>query len=337
MSKVSIIVPVYNKEKYVRQCIDSLVGQTHTDIEIVLVDDESTDSSGDICDEYAAKDNRIKVIHQKNTGLVGAWKRGVNEASGDYICFVDSDDWVDTDMLERMLACTDGTEDELVVSDAIIERNSGSEPVYQPIKPGIYDREDIENDIIPKLWGYEDRYINRSRCSKLFSMDLVKRNACYGDERLRFGEDCSLSQPCIIDAKRIVMMDHAAMYHYRFVDDSMVHAYDRTMLDSIRLVQKITEQIIRDKFDTKQPEYVEKCRREYIFMLIYAIKNEIRGEKSTYISKIQSICNDPETAEIIHREQVEISSGANKLVYRVLKNPSAMNCRILRLAMNLKR
>ena len=97
---VTVIVPVYNVENYLQQCIDSIIGQSYKYLEIILVDDGSTDGSGKICDEYANQDNRIKVIHKQNGGLVSARKAGLKEATGKYIAFVDSDDWIDTDMYE---------------------------------------------------------------------------------------------------------------------------------------------------------------------------------------------------------------------------------------------
>ena len=96
--KVSIIVPVYKVEKYLRKCIDSIINQTLKDIEIILVDDGSPDNCGKICDEYAAKDTRIKVIHKENGGLSSARNAGMEVAEGEYIGFVDSDDWIESDM-----------------------------------------------------------------------------------------------------------------------------------------------------------------------------------------------------------------------------------------------
>ena len=90
--KVSVIVPVYNAENYIKKCVDSLTNQTYRNLEIVLVDDGSKDGSGRLCDEFALKDARIKVIHKENGGLISAWKRGVAESNGDYLNFIDSDD-----------------------------------------------------------------------------------------------------------------------------------------------------------------------------------------------------------------------------------------------------
>ena len=97
MPKISIIVPVYKTETYLRQCIDSLINQTFQDIEIILVDDGSPDNSPAICDEYAAKDQRIKVIHKQNAGVSEARNSGIDAAKGDFLMFVDSDDWMEID------------------------------------------------------------------------------------------------------------------------------------------------------------------------------------------------------------------------------------------------
>lgn len=96
---LSVIIPVYKVEKYLRQCVDSVINQTYKNLEIILVDDGSPDNCGKICDEYAEKDKRVKVIHQLNKGLSGARNTGTEQASGEYIAFVDSDDWLDVHML----------------------------------------------------------------------------------------------------------------------------------------------------------------------------------------------------------------------------------------------
>ena len=102
MAKVSVIIPVYNTAEYMDQCIDSVLAQTMTDIEIMLVDDGSTDGiSGKKCDEYAGRDSRVRVIHKENGGLQSAWIAGTAEATSDYVSYVDSDDWIDADMMEE--------------------------------------------------------------------------------------------------------------------------------------------------------------------------------------------------------------------------------------------
>ena len=98
--KISVIVPVYNVEKYLTKCVDSIMNQTYKDLEIILVDDGSTDNSGKICDEYVKKDKRFKVIHKKNGGLSDARNVGIKNSTGEYLSFIDSDDYIDNDMIE---------------------------------------------------------------------------------------------------------------------------------------------------------------------------------------------------------------------------------------------
>ena len=99
---ISIIVPVYNVEKYLEKCIDSILNQSYQNLEIILIDDGSTDNSGSICDEYKKKDQRVQVIHQKNQGQSSARNAGLNIAKGSYIGFVDSDDWIEQNMYEKL-------------------------------------------------------------------------------------------------------------------------------------------------------------------------------------------------------------------------------------------
>lgn len=113
--KISVIVPVYKVEPYLRKCLDSIVGQTYRNLEIILVDDGSPDNCGAICDEYAARDERIKVIHQPNGGLSAARNTGLDIATGEYIGFVDSDDWIEPDMYEYLLSGARQTEADIAV------------------------------------------------------------------------------------------------------------------------------------------------------------------------------------------------------------------------------
>ena len=102
--KISIIVPIYNVKKYIQQCVESLINQTYKNLEIILIDDGSTDGCGELCDEFGKKDQRIHVIHKQNGGLSDARNKGIDVASGDYIGFVDSDDWISHNMYEKMLS-----------------------------------------------------------------------------------------------------------------------------------------------------------------------------------------------------------------------------------------
>lgn len=338
---ISVVVPVFNAAKYLNKCVDSLCNQTYLNIEIVLVDDGSTDESPKLCDEYSSKDARIKVVHKPNGGLVSAWKAGVDSASGEYVSFVDSDDWVDANMLEEMFEVSSkGKKSEIISSDYIIERINSfknedenaeymQEYVYQTLPPGEYDKGVIEKKIIPNLLGNEKRLITISRCMKLFSTELIRNNMKYPDESIGMAEDMTITIPAIFDADRIVVMDHKAYYHYLFVNESMVHKYDKKAYSSIEKTVNAIKKVIDDR--GANPDLLKSLDREHIFLLLLALKNEARGNPEGYRANIRQICKDHE--ELIKNTDVIISELSNKLLYRALKKPSALNLSVLWAAM----
>lgn len=333
--KISVIVPVYNTEKYLKRCVDTLVHQTYKHLEIVLVDDGSKDKSGKLCDEYALADQRVRVIHKENGGLVSAWKKGAEESTGEYLCFVDSDDWVDLNMIEEMAEQLKGLAREIVASDYVIEREgSGKQYVWQQLPPGEYDREALEEEVIPNLLGREWRYVTISRCMKLISRQLIMDNRRYSNPAARMGEDITIMLPSLIDCERLVIMEHKAYYHYLLVPESMAHKYDKGMYEDIRLLRRIVQQIVRDKFfGEKQERMLEKADQEHIFMLFFALKNEARGNPKGYRRNILEICRSREVAELCRNTRVEVRDRANKLLYFVMRYPNWGTVGLLRLAM----
>lgn len=119
-SQISVIVPVYNVEQFLPKCLDSIIGQTYPNLQIILVDDGSTDGCGEICDEYARKDNRIKVIHQENSGTVKARNSGISLATGDYLAFVDADDYLPFDAYQELSAAIESENYDIVWYDVNI-------------------------------------------------------------------------------------------------------------------------------------------------------------------------------------------------------------------------
>ncbi|MBD5546125.1 MAG: glycosyltransferase family 2 protein [Lachnospiraceae bacterium] len=335
--KVSIIVPVYNTEKYLKRCVDTLVHQSYANLEILLVDDGSTDESGKICDELAGAHQRIKVIHKVNGGLISAWKKGVEESTGEYISFVDSDDWVELNMIEEMAAYLTGNPKEIIASDYVIEREGGGKQyIWQQLSPGEYDREAMEREVIPNLLGKEWRYITISRCMKLIAKKLILDNYKYSDPIIRTSEDTTIMLPSLIDCERLVVMDHKAYYHYLYVTSSMIHKYDKGMYENMRLLHRITQQIICDKFQgQKQEEMLKKADQEHIFMLFLAIKNEARGNPGGYRKNITAICTDTEARQLCRNTKVEVREKSNRLLYLVLRHPGGFTISLLRLAMIL--
>ncbi|MDE6186207.1 MAG: glycosyltransferase, partial [Lachnospiraceae bacterium] len=251
--KISIIVPVYNAENYLEKCVDSLLHQTYCNLEILLIDDGSKDASGQICDEYAKKDTRIRAVHKENGGLVSAWKKGVEVSSGQYLCFVDSDDWVDEQMIEEMAEHLTGKEREIVASDYVFERDDGSRQfVWQELPPGEYLKKDMKEKVIPNLLGKESRYVAMSRCMKLISRILIEENQKYSSPEIIVGEDSTIMLPALIDCNRLFIMDHKAYYHYLYVRESMVHKYDSRLYENIQKLVEVVRLIIKDKFSGEE-------------------------------------------------------------------------------------
>ena len=128
---ISVIIPVYNVENYLRECIESVLNQTFRDFEVILVDDGSTDSSGDICDEYVEKDERVTVIHQKNGGLSVARNTGLSEANGKYVYFLDSDDYISENALATLLNIAENDSSDIVFFDAVSFTDTDDFTVHQ--------------------------------------------------------------------------------------------------------------------------------------------------------------------------------------------------------------
>lgn len=330
---VSVVVPVFNKEEYIRECLDSIVSQTYRELEILLVDGGSSDRSADICDEYAAADPRVKVIRTKSRGPAESVLVGTGQAKGDYFIFVDSDDWMDTDMVEQLANHTSGTAREIVLSDYVIEKEGGIQNfIYQDVRPGEYDRDMIMDQIIPRLWGLEVRAVSQSRCMKLFSRELVTANVNYPEPDLIFAEDGAFTVPCVLDADRLYFLDHKAMYHYRYVNDSSVHRYKPQMTDNIRRIRLIINRAIRDKFgsDVKRCDaLLEMYNPEYVILLGFAVRNELLGSRDKCAENIRRICLEPENAALIREYPVIYRDLFNRMIYFVMKHPSAVLCNLL--------
>lgn len=332
---ISMIIPVYNAEQYLKKCVDSVRAQTYGNLEIMLVDDGSTDSSGELCDTYAEKDERIRVVHKENGGLVSAWKAGVKECSGEYVSFLDSDDWINPEMLSEMSAYLTGNDREMVISDYIIERDGGSqEYVWQKLAPGEYGRKEIEEKIFPCLLGQEERYITISRCMKLISKRLISENGNYTDPAIIVGEDTTIMLPVLLDCQRIVAMDHKAYYHYLYVKESMVHKYNEKLTENIRKLIQTTDRILKDKFTgDKLEEQKKHLDQESILWYFLVLKNEARGNPSGYRRNILKLCRSEEIRDLVKRTEITVNQPANKLLYLVMKHPGEVTVRLLRLAM----
>lgn len=200
--KISVIVPVYNVEKYLPRCIDSILAQTFTDFELLLIDDGSKDHSGEICDQYAKKDNRIRVFHKENEGISATREYGLNKTQGNYIQFVDSDDWIEKEMLQLMHDKANTTDADLVNCDFFQEYTSDS----QYISTTKRNKNEFICSVIGNYWGVLWKLLIRR--------SLFNQHDIHFPIGINGGEDYYVVVSLLLVAPKIEQLP-MALYHYR--------------------------------------------------------------------------------------------------------------------------
>lgn len=276
----SVIVPVYGVEKYLNECVDSVLRQNFDNYEVILVNDGSKDNSPAICDEYAEKYSQVKVIHKENGGLVSARKAACRVISGKYVLNVDGDDWVRDDFLASLADVILGTEPDVIcfgVANVFRDRIEEEQAQYDV---GYYNRKDIEKKIFPELFmSYEGRYFKPSICAKAIKRELYKEFQLKVDNRIKIGEDVACTKPIIYNANSMYIMNEC-FYFYRQNEQSMTK--NKTAFSML------TPELIYQNFSTltandlSMKEQVERC----IFQMFFgtAISQFNRNESHRIIS-----------------------------------------------------
>ena len=302
MPKLSVIVPVYNTEKYLRECIDSILVQTFTDFELILVDDGSTDGSGAICDEYAGKDSRIQVIHQQNGGITVARKSGVRVAQGEYITFVDSDDWIEREMYGTMLGCGQEADPDVVICGMLIETSKGLLPRKEIIKAGFYDKNRMQKDVYPiMLFDFVHCMpaVAPSLCNKLFRRQLLERVIIQVNDTITYGEDALCTYACLLNAECIYISE-AKLYHYRNHMESVSNGYSRALLEKFSLLimqlqsqfQQLNQSMMNQLYGYAARHSLECIRNELLFHNGVSLKKK-KDRVVKFVDQpliIQSLC-----------------------------------------------
>ena len=221
---ISVIIPVYNVKAYMECCMESILRQTYEDLQIIMVDDGSTDGSGQLCDYYAQKDHRIQVIHKENGGLVSARKAGLMLAKGEYISYVDSDDWLDLEAYQKLTELK--TQADIIAFAGREEYGDGIEQGIKKntVKEGLYETNEALQELYHCMMATENFYENGILTylwSKLFKRDLLYENQMTVPDDVSYGEDAACVYPCLLKA-RSILITNMPLYHYRIRSDSMV-------------------------------------------------------------------------------------------------------------------
>lgn len=229
---ISVIIPVYNTEEYLEQCVDSVLCQTFTDFEVLLVNDGSTDDSGFLCDKIAETDSRIKVFHKQNGGQNSAIKYALKHAKGELICFVDSDDWVEPDMLERLHSLIKQYPCDCVVANCYRNAKEQTDLLLHDCKEGFYDKERLQKEVFPCLFvgTKNQRNLAPSRCAKLFSRQKLFNILKYCEEDVKYGEDKLLVYPYMMFSEGVCFINDK-IYHYRENTNSISYRFDENRIN----------------------------------------------------------------------------------------------------------
>lgn len=304
----SVIVPIYKVEKYLPQCIESILAQTHKDFELILIDDGSPDNCPQICDAYAEKDSRVRVIHKRNGGLVSARKAGLKIAQGEYVCFVDGDDFVSNDMLETYERTLGGKKvDVIFTGHSEYYGNGEIIKAHQKVKNGFYDQNDLQTEFYRQMLSTKPFfrfYIQPSVWSKCFRKqiaDLVYRNI---PDNISLGEDVAATYAILLKATSATVIDYCG-YMYRQNLDSMTHTYDKNLYEKVRSLiayMKNVEKAMQWQAGNQINEYA-------VFLLILAKDNEFKyNNNAAYGQKKKNMKNylsDPLFKEALKRVKID--------------------------------
>jgi len=296
-SLISIIIPVYNVELYLEKCLNSVINQSYKNIEIILINDGSTDNSGKICDEFKEKDNRIKVLHKENEGQAIARNKGIDLSNGEYIMFIDSDDFIELNMVEILYNNLINSKSDIVCCARIIEKNQKSRLVNNKGTFFMDSKQGIERLIFQEQ-------VDSSPCDKIYKKELFKT--------LRFPEgvvyeDLGLIYKLFDKADKIMHIEDA-LYHYNIHENSTmttnIKKFNKKSLDELKIKEEMKEFI-----SNKYPELKNKIEALYYMTLIDIL---IKCYESNYDEKIYKKLND----EVLKNSKI---ISKNKQINRLSK------------------
>lgn len=326
---VSVVLPVYNVERYLNRCIESVVNQTYRNLEIILIDDGSPDNCPRLCDEWAKKDRRIKVVHKQNEGLGYARNTGIDNATGEYICFFDSDDYVDlrTVELTYKLACEYKTDIVTYGYNCVNSKGEISKSIVPNTSKAFYESEEImdyffPNIIAPDMETGEVSNLWISICGSLFSMDLINRAKWrVASERDIISEDVYSMLKLYKYVNRVGVI-RESLYFYCVNMSSLSRSYKS---DRFKRLKHFYSSCIKL---CDELAYSDKVKRQlsypFVSFTIGAMKQVLNTDKSYSILK--EMVNDELLQEALSSYKTECESRGRKLFIEALKRRSTFLC-----------
>lgn len=334
MPFLSIIVPIYKVEEYLPECIDSIITQTFSDLEIILVDDGGTDNCPDICDAYAKRDKRIKVIHKENGGLVSARKAGMKAATGEYAAFVDGDDSIAQGMYETMCKAALQTDADIVIEGFEFVYPDRVELWHDNVCDGEYDKGGLIQNIYPVMMCHDnslDRNIAPALWNKIFRRELLGSILSGMNEGIRDGEDAAVTYPCLFAAEKVVFMTSEHYYRYRINTISMSRSFDKTWYESASAYCVW----MNDKFGNADSYLKESVNLENFKMLYRYVNREYafckKNKEENFHKRMKKIIEETAVGKSIWKVDLKNLRlpFLDKLKYAALRHKMYTFCKVL--------
>lgn len=280
---ISIIVPIYKVEKFIRECVDSIIAQSYKDIEIILVDDGSPDNCPAICDDYANADSRVKVVHKKNGGLMSARQAGLRAATGEYVGFVDGDDSIEPDMYEKFADAIERYKPDMAMCEFYYDYPDGPKKSSQNLTKPYFTKAALEAEIYPSMLFKNTYYqfgVNPCCWSKVFKKELLEKVLYDVTPKVKIGEDAAFSYPCLLEANSLAYVDKC-LYHYRVNPESMTKKYDENFENIIL----IPYEILKESFSHYKYDFSNQINYYLLYLVNGVIRNEANSDNKKSVKE----------------------------------------------------
>lgn len=328
MELISVVVPVYNVKEYLKRCITSIINQTYKNLEIILIDDGSTDQSGIICDDFSLQDKRIKVIHKLNEGLGLTRNKGIKESHGDYICFIDSDDYIDEKYIETIYSDLKKQEADVCYCGHTKDIEGKYEKRKNPLAGEAFLEQDIKNIVIPRMCGckFGNDNIEMSSCMAIYSTKLIRKYSLkFPSERQYISEDLIFNINYLTKCNKICISDCVG-YFYVTVNSSLTRKYNPDRLyKQIVMTQKIVEL-------TKEIGIFTLCESRIYNNFMTWVRAILKSEQNRYLEigfkksldRIVEICKNDYVKEVSNKYDNFGVKKSSKIINILIKRKSAL-------------
>lgn len=314
---LSVIVPVYNTEKYVSRCLDSILAQDFTDYELILVDDGSTDGSGAICDRYAAAHSHIRCLHQPNGGHTCARQNGLRASRGEYIAFVDSDDWIAPDMYRKMCGAARQTGADIIHCDYTAVMPHKTKVCGTPFSPGLYDKTQLVETIYPGMIYFGTYFvfgIAPNLWNKLFRRTLLEPYLMRLPHDIIVGEDGPITYACMLEASSVFFCGEP-FYYYSSNADSVSHHIDAGRLAENHILFDTYRQLIdTDAYPCMKKQLQYFCVYQSLLTFLPVFQS-MRAETARFRQLFLAECGEPYIRESFQAVPLRKIAGIHNKLY----------------------